>query len=154
MDQIIEILERAAFHLDQHSQDSYQAIIRDDDEYLENLKNAIDSLTIVIDQFKEAQKEINKMFKDPELLAKKLAVCDEHAYHAEGEPVAHLVEEPAGGEALSDSSSSEEDDLHRGGISDLVLRNVEPSDSESESDPDESSDEQEPRVSAIIFNSQ
>lgn len=135
MESVIDTLEQAGDCLDGYEQLLLLLIdtgllhetIEAPQNELNEVRGVADKLTVVIDQFKEAQKEVTAMLKA-------LSTHD-----TEGEPVAHLVEEPASGEALSDSSSSEEDDLIRGGISDLVKRNVK---SDSDSDFDESSEEE------------
>lgn len=130
MDKIIETLEEVNFLLG-----DYACLYASTHHYegrLERIRDAEDKLTVLIDQFKDARKEVDDMIKSLK------------THNTEGEPVAHLVQQPACGETLSDSSSSEEDDLPtRGGISDLVLRNV-PNDSDSDSDfdPDEDSEEE------------
>jgi hypothetical protein len=101
MDQIIKTLEISYSLLNDYANTFYdderdpQLKNPEDEELVGYITENIDNVAILLDNFKDTKKEIDDMF----------------AYHAEREPVAHLVEDPASGETLSDSSATKEDDL-------------------------------------------
>lgn len=90
MDQIIETLEQAEYWLEQFMAPKLRSYDGPD------LKCVIEKLVNLINEFKDAKKEIEEMFQ---------------SYHTEGEPEPHLVQDPAGSETLADSSATKEDDL-------------------------------------------
>lgn len=94
MDKIISTLERAANLLNDYA-DYYSDNISCD-KGLDEIRDTEDALTVLIDNFKQVQKEVEEMFK---------------TYHAEGESETHLVQDPSGGETLADTTTTEEDDL-------------------------------------------
>ena len=109
MDKIIETLESALQCLQERMEPSVA-------------KKVIDSLTVLVDNFKDAKKEIETWHLP--------------THHAEGEPVAHLVEDPPGCEGLPNSPASEENDLPQVLVLDKDTKGtVEPADP---NDPEES----------------
>jgi hypothetical protein len=89
--------------------DNREPVNRDASD-LERVRDLNNKVAIMVDSFTQAQKEVNDMMKALK------------THDSEGEPVAHLVQQPAGGEALSDSSSSEEDDLETESSSEEEVR--------------------------------
>lgn len=94
MDQIIDTLSKAEYWLNEFLNPKMRSYGHDE------VQEVIDNLTILIDQFQDAKKWVEQLTGG--------------THDSEGEPVAHLVEDPASGEGLTNSPASEENNLGEG----------------------------------------
>lgn len=124
MDQIIETLEKTLVLIDSLGNTRYCVT----GEMHPDQRNIEDNLTVLVGNFKDAKQWVEAWT----------------THHAEGEPVAHLVEDPSSGETLADPPATEENNLH-----DLVKRGVTESESEDDDfDVDESDSDSDDSITS------